>query len=103
MVTIVAEFVAGGIRPWYRIEAIRLFTEDSLFGYVIKSAEILFAVSTFYYMVNMIVVMKKEGVKEYFSNSWNLADIFTMFLSIIALILYVIRMFAVDDMTKEVN
>ena len=87
-----AEFVGGGIRPWYRIESFRL-TNNNI---VVTIAEILFAVATFYYLVNLLAVLKKEGRKEFCANGWNLADCFTVALSIVLLGLYILRLFVVS-------
>ncbi len=63
VVTCVAEFVGGGVRPWFRVEAIRLFANLDGFGLVTKIAEILFAVTIFYYIVNVVITLKDEGCK----------------------------------------
>ena len=97
--TCVAEFVGGGVRPWYRIESFRL-TSNNI---VVTIAEILFAVSTFYYFVNLLAVLKKEGRKEFCNNKWNLADCFTVALSIILLGLYILRLFVVSKNLKKLK
>jgi hypothetical protein len=58
MVTCVAEFVGGGIKPYYRIEAVSLFTNYQGWGILILFSEIMFAVSTFYYLVNLVSAIK---------------------------------------------
>ena len=60
-VTCVAEFVGGGIVPWYRIKTFRLFSNEGIGAYIVMFAEILFVASTFYYIVNLLAVLKKEG------------------------------------------
>ena len=98
-----AEFVGGGIVPWYRIESIRLFGSSGLGGYVVTFAEVMFVASTFYYLTNLLAVLKKEGRKEFCNNKWNLADCFTVALSMLAIGLYVVRLYVVTDMKKEIN
>ncbi len=61
MVTAAAEFAGGGVRPWYRIEAVSLFNSYQGWNKIILICEILFVISTFYYLVNLLAVLKKEG------------------------------------------
>ena len=102
-VTAVAEFVGGGIIPWNIVKSVRLFTRLEGFGYAIRMAETLFAVSTFYYTVSVLTKMKKEGIFEFFKDSWNVSDVFTIFLSLTALILYGIRSVVVRELLKKIS
>ena len=101
-VTAVAEFVGGGIVPWTLVKSVRLFNKLEGFGYFIMLAETLFAVSTFYYTVGVLATLKKEG-KAFFKNPWNLADVFTILLSVLALILYGIRSIVVRELLKKIS
>lgn len=65
MVTCVAEFVGGGIKPYYRIEAVSLFNSYDGWNKIILFCEIMFVVSTFYYLVNLLATLKKEGFDEF--------------------------------------
>ena len=91
IVTICAEFVGGGIVPKYRIDVIRLFSVGTLFDNIIFVCEIIFLVSVFYYLISLITTYKKEGAREFFGNSWNIVDIFTVALSLLAIVLKVLR------------
>ena len=102
-VTAVAEFIGGGISPWFRVESVRLFNQVQGFGYFVLLSEFLFAVSTFYYIVNLISKLKREGIKEFFGSSWNLADLFTSIMSVVALILYGIRSVVVRNLVKKIS
>ena len=51
----------------------------------------------------MIVVMKKLGLKAYLSDSWNLADIFTLILSFLAFALYIILKLSIIALQAEVS
>ncbi len=95
--------MGGGIVPWYRIDAIRLTKDVSFTGYLVTFAEIFFVVSTFYYIVNMLAILKKEGMRDFCANGWNLVDCFTVALSVLALIMYTIRLFVVADMNQRIN
>ncbi|XP_059084074.1 uncharacterized protein LOC131881274 [Tigriopus californicus] len=101
IVTCIAEFVGGGISPDYRIDVIRLFTQTEGFGYVVQAAEVLFVCSIFYYIINIITAIRKEGCSSFFSNAWNIADVITVTLSLFALTLYVAKKVVVIEMTKE--
>lgn len=101
IVTCIAEFVGGGISPDYRIDVIRLFTQTEGFGYVVQAAEILFVCSIFYYIINIITAIRKEGCSNFFNNAWNIADVVTVTLSLFALTLYVAKKVVVIQMTKE--
>ena len=65
MVTCVAEFAGGGIKPWYRIEAVQLFNSYQGWNKLVLFCEIMFVVSTFYYLVNLLAVLKKEGWNDF--------------------------------------
>lgn len=90
IVTAAAEFVGGGIRPWFKVDAIRLFANVDGFGFVALAAEVLFVVATFYYVVNVVVTLKREGCRAFCNSTWNIIDMFTVVLSLIALVLYVV-------------
>ena len=85
IVTTVAEFVGGGVWPYYRVETFRLFSNPGLMKYITLTAQVLFIASTFYYIVNLLAVLKKDGFSEFTANKWNLADCVTIFLSIVAI------------------
>ena len=70
---------------------------------IVTTAEVLFAVSTFYYIVNLLAVLKKDGSKEFCKNKWNLVDAGTCALSILLLGLYIVRLLVVLDMEKKIN
>lgn len=65
MVTCVAEFVGGGIKPYYRIEAVSLFNNYEGWSKIVLFSEIMFVVATFYYLVNLLTVLKKEGFQTF--------------------------------------
>ena len=102
-VTAAAEFSGGGIVPWFRVESVRLFNQLQGFGYFVLLSETLFTVSTFYYLINVIATMKREGFKNFFKNSWNWADMFTLFMSVTALILYGVRSIVVRNLIKKIS
>ena len=103
-VKVVAQFIGGGIVPWYRIDSFSLFTRNNFSGIVVQISQILFAVTTFYYTINLIMAYKKEGRVEFWNNKWNWADIMTVFLSILALGLYLLLKFSlVENMKNRVN
>lgn len=91
IVTCVAEFVGGGIYPWARVDAIRLFTNLDGFGFVTVAAEILFVVASTYYLINLIMVFRQEGCSEFCQNTWNIVDLFTVVLSFLAIALYIVK------------
>lgn len=103
VVTAVAEFVGGGIQPWARVEAIRLFANLDGFGAITLAAEILFVVATFYYLVNTIMQFKREGCSGFFSSTWNTLDFFTVIMSIVAIGLYLARALITKSMTETFN
>ena len=98
-----AEFIAGGISPWARIESVKLFNNLQGFGYVIFAAELLFSVSTFYYIVNLLQKIKIAGFREFLKDFWNASDLFTVMMSIIALILYGTRSIVVRNVLKRIS
>ena len=65
IVTTVAEFVGGGIWPYYKIETFRLFPNPGLMQYILLFASVFFVASTFYYIVNLLAVLKRDGFKEF--------------------------------------
>ena len=103
-VKVVAQFIGGGVIPYYRIDSFALFTIANFTGMLVKISQILFAVTTFYYTINLIMAYKKEGREQFFNNKWNWADIFTILLSIFAIALYlVLTFFLVADLSLKVN
>jgi hypothetical protein len=102
-VTCIAEFVAGGIHPWYRIETFRLSRNSSQTGYVVMMAEFLFIFATFYYFVNLMSVVKREGWSKFWSSNWNKADCLTLILCVVALGLYLLRFYVVKEMMKKIK
>jgi hypothetical protein len=52
-------------------------------------------VSTFYYIINLLAVLKKDGKTEFCNNKWNLADCLTVALSLLAIGLYVCKTYLV--------
>ena len=88
IVTIVAEFVGGGIRPYHKIDPIKLLNSSN---WVVTAAEILFVVCLIYYTINLLGVLKKQGCRTFCQNSWNIADTVTVAISYLALILYIAR------------
>ena len=80
IVTCVAEFVGGGIQPWFRVNAIRLFANEDFFGTVTIIAEVFFAIATFYYIINVIASIRNEGWSKFMQNTWNIIDFFTVIL-----------------------
>ena len=103
LVTVTAEFIGGAITPWYRVDAIRLFTDDTFAGWLTNILELMFAVSTLYYFFSTFLALRRLGFREFVRDSWNVLDCMTIILSVVALVLYFERMFAVEDMTKEVR
>ena len=91
VVKIVAEFVGGGVTPWARIDVIRLTRNWDLAGYCVFTCEVLFILSTFYYILNTIGLMKSVGCSEFFKDTWNLMDIFTIFLSVQTVALWALK------------
>jgi hypothetical protein len=91
VVKIVAEFVGGGVTPWARIDVIRLTRNWDLAGYLVFTCEVLFILSTFYYFLNTIGLMKSVGCSEFFKDSWNLVDILTIYLSVQTVALWALK------------
>ena len=103
LVTCTAEFVGGGIYPHYRIDVFRLFPNNDGFGIVVRLAEVLFVASIFYYLINVIAVLKKEGCRQFCQNSYNVSDLLTVILSLFALVLYVAKAIVTADITREIS
>ena len=91
IVRIEANFVGGGIRPTFRIDPIKLFSDSGMMAYIILVAEIAFTISTFYYMTTVIVGLKRYGCRAYCSDPYNFIDVSTVIFSLIAICLRGIR------------
>ena len=99
-----AQFIGGGIIPWYRIESFSLFSQQNFAGIMVQISQVLFGVTTFYYTINLIAAYKKEGSHQFWANKWNWADIATVLLSLFALILFLLLNFVlVADMKIRVR
>lgn len=103
IVRIEANFVGGGIRPTFRIDPIKLFSQPSLMGYIILVAEIFFTVSTFYYTTTVMVGLKREGCRAYCSDVYNFIDVSTVIFSMIAICLKGVREVVVRELTKRIS
>ena len=93
VVKIVAEFVGGGVNPSFRIDVIRLTRNWDLAGYAVFACEVFFILSTFYYILNTIGVMKSMGCAEFFRETWNIMDIFTILLSVQTIALWALKVY----------
>ena len=91
---IIAEFAGGGVNPYNRVEVIRLTRVMDFNGYIVSLCEVLFRVATFYYLLNAIVSIKSLGFSEYFKDSWNVIDVFTIAFSLLVIGLYVTKVFS---------
>ena len=99
-----AQFIGGGIIPWYRIESFSLFSQANFAGIMVQISQVLFGVTTFYYTINLIAAYKKEGSHQFWANKWNWADIATVLLSLFALTLFLLLTFVlVTDMKNRVR
>lgn len=78
LVTCVAEFVGGGIRPFYTVDIFKLFPDqDGGYGWIVTLAQILFVASVFYYIASILSVLKKVPCCEFlFHTSFNWKIIF---------------------------
>ena len=47
--------------------------------------QLLFVISTFYYLLNVILTLKSMGLRDYFKESWNVVDILTITVSILTI------------------
>ena len=61
--TCVAEFIGGGIRPYSRVEVFNLMPHASFKGTIVYIAEVLFVASIFYYVINLLSLMKTQGCR----------------------------------------
>ena len=91
VVKIVAEFVGGGVSPVFRIDIIRLTRVMDLSGYIVTVCEVLFVFATFYYILNSLGALKAVGAKAYFKEAWNIVDLFTIFFSVVVVILWLLK------------
>ena len=75
----------------------------SVRGIVTLACEIAFCLSTFYYIINSLGVLKELGAKEFFQQAWNVVDVFTIFLSLLAIGLQLLKQFEVLKLTKMIS
>ena len=69
-------------------------------GYVVTVCELLFCIATFYYVLNSIALLKSIGFSEYFKDSWNIVDCFTIFFSVLVIGLYVTKVQIIKNKGK---
>ena len=91
IVKVIAEFVGGGIMPSYRIDVITLTKIYDFMGIVTSIAELLFAVSTFYYLLNSLLLLKSLGARAFFRDTWNIVDVLTISLSLLTILLWAVK------------
>ena len=103
IVRIEANFIGGGIRPTFRIDPIKLFSDQKGMGNLVLIAEVAFAISTFYYMTSVVFNMKREGCRVYCSDAYNFIDVSTVIFSLIAIALKGVRVVVVRELTKRIS
>ena len=103
VVKIVAEFVGGGILPHYRVDILSLTREWNLKGYITFACEIFFILSTLYYIINSLGILKQMGVRDFFKEAWNIVDVFTIGLSVLTIGLWLLRSWKVLELTKKIG
>lgn len=103
VVKIVAELIGGGVLPYYRVDVISLTRTFDFVGYVTMACEVAFCLSTFYYIINSLGVLKELGAKEFFKQAWNVVDVFTIFLSLLAIGLQLLKQYEVLKLTKKIG
>ena len=55
-----------------------------------------------YCTCNVVHIITQEGIRAFCSNTWNLFDLATVLLSLLAIVLHVLKLFVVLELTKEV-
>ncbi|GIY05826.1 polycystic kidney disease protein 1-like 2 [Caerostris extrusa] len=80
--TIVAEFLpGGGVVPYYHIDPIRLLHYHTGSGLLQLLCQIGFVLFTLYYAVSILRALCRDG-KRYFSEYWNIAEIWNLLASL---------------------
>ncbi|KAK8728348.1 hypothetical protein OTU49_009244 [Cherax quadricarinatus] len=102
MCTIMAEFVAGGIIPSYRFDGIRLIEYYTNANLLIIICEGVFVLFILYFTLREIYLCCKQK-SEYFNSYWYLAEISILAASYTAIIIYILRYFAVQAALDEFN
>ena len=103
VVKIVGEFIGGGVLPYYRVDILTLTRVWDTWGYLVFACEIAFILSTLYYIINSLSILKEEGAREFFKAAWNVVDVFTILLSLLAIGLYFLKTFVVLNLTKKIS
>ena len=103
VVKIVAEQIGGGFLPWYRVDVITLTRQKNLKGYISWFCEVAFILSTLYYIVNSLAILKELGAREFFKQAWNVVDVFTISLSLLAIALYILKNWVVLKLLKKIS
>ena len=122
VVKIVGEFVGGGVLPYFRVDVLSLTRQKDLkgiannahllqiyiiyvvlSGYLLYFCELAFILSTFYYIINNLAILKEEGAKEFFKTAWNVADVFTILLSLLSIAFYFLKTWTVLNLLKSIS
>ena len=60
IVTCLAEFIGGGVKPHWNIEVFKLLPDqDGGYAWVVTLAQVIFVLATGYYCVNLGAILKK--------------------------------------------
>ena len=95
--SIIAEFNdGGGIVPSWRFQPIRVLKDNSFYGYIITACEVVFIVVTVFFTIREMLKIKKEKLS-YFSDHWNVIEIFILASSYACLGLYIHRYNLVEE------
>ena len=103
VVKIVGEFIGGGVLPWYKVDVLTLTRQWDFDGYVTLACELFFILSTMYYVINSLGILKEQGVSEFFRAAWNVVDVFTICLSGLAIGLWLLRTWVVLNLTQRIS
>ena len=89
--TIVAEFIpGGGIKPYWRIEPVRLLHHHQASGTFNMLCEIVFVAYIIFFIIKQMNEMRKQK-KMYWKSYWTLAEWGVIILSLMAIALYAYR------------
>jgi hypothetical protein len=103
LVTVIAEFIGGGITPWHRIDVIKLTPLPGLTASMVTGAQMLFIVSLLYYTIALLSTLKDGGCKGFCADIWNISDLMTVILSMMALIFYFLSIFEVAEVLENIK
>lgn len=104
IVTFLHEIIpTGGWNFFYNIQAIKLYRYVGGMGDIVVLFDLIFFIVTLVGLYKVVKAARREGLKEYFTNVWYLLHLVVTVCSLLAIMLFILRLLLVRTAVQEYN